>query len=343
MFESLVEQFKLDSTITTERPEKNIFDICGFPHYEVVVSNILAFFFDSNEKHHLNELFVKSLIDSGVPGEINDFQFNVEREVRTDKGGFIDILLYNETHCLVIENKIFASLYNDLDDYLKYAEDYKGVKPIGIVLSLYNININHPRFINITYSIFVKNLKKNLGFYLSNGHNKFIFLLLELISNLEYLYSAEVSMDNNFVEFLKNNKEAVVSLAKKLKNFHDDLRTLVKQVNTIVKTQTNTTDIKQWAYRELPELFDVAVSDFKLSNGVDLAIASIVDINGWEFQIFVRRDNGIQFNLAAYCTEKGLTGNMQENRFILEKHYGLDTQPEEIAKEIVEIIKKIKA
>lgn len=40
------------SNIEFSKEDKNIFEISGFPHYETVFNNVLAFFLDSSESHN---------------------------------------------------------------------------------------------------------------------------------------------------------------------------------------------------------------------------------------------------------------------------------------------------
>ena len=44
--------------------ETTFLDISGFPHYENVCSNILKFFFSSDELHGLKDLLVRALLVS---------------------------------------------------------------------------------------------------------------------------------------------------------------------------------------------------------------------------------------------------------------------------------------
>ena len=55
MFSSLLEAFEKVQP-THEKADETMFEICGFPHYENVVSNVLAFFFDDKNNHNLNGL-----------------------------------------------------------------------------------------------------------------------------------------------------------------------------------------------------------------------------------------------------------------------------------------------
>ena len=47
----------LDALTDKPKHKKNIFDIAGFPRWETVNSNILAFFLDQTEEHNCKSLF----------------------------------------------------------------------------------------------------------------------------------------------------------------------------------------------------------------------------------------------------------------------------------------------
>jgi hypothetical protein len=100
-------------------------EIAGYPHYENVCSNILAFYLDPEEVHGLGTLVLDALArvgsiaaaDEGVGGNVS-----VEREVITDNGNRIDILIETDAHAILIENKIYASVENPLKDYAAYLD-----------------------------------------------------------------------------------------------------------------------------------------------------------------------------------------------------------------------------
>ena len=48
------------SNIEFSKVNKNIFEISGFPHYETVFNNVLAFFLDSSESHNFKNIVYKS-------------------------------------------------------------------------------------------------------------------------------------------------------------------------------------------------------------------------------------------------------------------------------------------
>ena len=54
----------IDEPIVLTLPQDpTIFDISGYPHYEDVISNWYAFFFDPLAEHSLRDLFLQSLIE----------------------------------------------------------------------------------------------------------------------------------------------------------------------------------------------------------------------------------------------------------------------------------------
>lgn len=341
MFEELLEEFK---SVTKGQPrnDETLFEICGFPHYENVVSNVLSFFFDDQNQHNLNGLLLKSLLESAKIDRNNiGLQFQAEREVRTQGGGYIDILLHNEVACIVIENKIYSSLNNDLEDYFKYAQSQKKEHVFGILLTLFKTDPENNHFINVTYSDFITKIRKNLGNFIDRNYNKHMFLLIDLINNLETLQSEAISMNSEFVKFIKENHEEVNRLGVELKTYHDNLRKIVKKVNSIVVETINNNDIEQWAWRKLPELHDVAVSDFKLHNGIGIAVDSSISPYKWQFDIFVRSNPGIDFSIQDFCINLGFDGYLKNNRFVLHDTMPVEAKPQDVAKKINNIISTI--
>ena len=113
----------------------------------------------------------------------------VKREFPTDKGGSIDLLLYEQSgedgqfkSAIIIENKINAPLNNDLDDYFS---SVKADQKAGVVLSLNNINDLPEKFINITHERLLEVIQQNLGKYFVSAKPRYILYLQDFISNLE--------------------------------------------------------------------------------------------------------------------------------------------------------------
>ncbi|MDZ7691831.1 MAG: PD-(D/E)XK nuclease family protein [Balneolaceae bacterium] len=123
-FKKLISEYKKLDPIP-ER-ESTIFEISGYPHFEEVISNVMAFFFRTDEKHSFSSVFVESLL--AAANTLNDdlpssFAVEkVEREVLTNTGNRIDLVIETDSVCIAIENKIYANLYNNLNDYQDFIE-----------------------------------------------------------------------------------------------------------------------------------------------------------------------------------------------------------------------------
>ncbi len=121
-YETLLKDFRaLPGRV--ERP-RTFMEIAGYPHYENVCSNILAFFMDPEESHGLGTLVLDALAsvgniaaNGGVWGNVS-----VEREVVTRAGNRVDILITSDDHAVLIENKIFAAVHNPFPDYSRFLD-----------------------------------------------------------------------------------------------------------------------------------------------------------------------------------------------------------------------------
>jgi hypothetical protein len=320
-----------------------MFEICGYPHYENVISNVLAFFLDPCREHKLGDLYIKSLLDAaGVDYSKMDLQYTVEREMRTVQGGFIDLILYNDSSCIVIENKIFSPLYNNLNDYYESGQR-KSDNIHCLVLSLSEVKITNTYFKNITYKQLFEKIRLRLGEYIHNKTLNYFSLMFDFIDSIESLTKGGSSMSDDFYQFAKNNLDDLNALAKKLKDLQVELRKKVNAVNAIVNELTQDKPIKQWPYRELPKLEDAAVSDFTLENNIQIAIDSVINPNGWEFKIFFRKGPDTAVNLEDFCKGKKLKGAMEDDHFILEDKMDFNSDPSIVAKRIVDIINEVRS
>ena len=209
-----------------KRP-KTFLGIAKQPHYENVMSNIYAFYFNVEEVHGLQDLFINSLLDiinesklrdQKKVAEISDFE--VATEVYTKKNGRIDILLSNDDYAIIIENKVYHTLNNNLEDYWNSTKvtDNKEENKIGIVLSLNKLNVTHQHFINITHVEFLKRVIQNLGSYFMDAKDKYIVFLKDFYQNSINLSKSE--MDSKELKFYFDNQSKIIEV----KEFHFAVR-----------------------------------------------------------------------------------------------------------------------
>ena len=221
MLEQLLKRFN-ESNIANkaDKAEGNIFEIAGYPHYENVVSNILSFFFDTTEQHGYKDLYIKSLLNCYLAKSDRDdissesiITSNIEREYSNGSDKRIDLLIDCGSFLVLVENKIYASLYNDLDIYTNMANNYlkstdnEGVPILKIVLSLFEVNdIKQSDVINVTYDELIKELCKNKSNYPVSG--KWKMFSDEFMENIKRR-KATMKMNDEWIEFAENNIDDV--------------------------------------------------------------------------------------------------------------------------------------
>lgn len=198
----------VDSFPQLPKRERSMIEIIGFPNHENVNSSFLAFYFDEKEEHQLQRLFLNALLNLiGLDTEDYQGDFIVFREFSTNKGNRIDILIKGDDWAIIIENKIYHWLSNDLSDYWDSIKvDNKN--KIGIILSLKKEHENyHENFKNITHKELLNEVKNNLGFAISNISQKHLLHLKDFILNVDnYYYYQNNShlMSTKLIQYQKN-------------------------------------------------------------------------------------------------------------------------------------------
>lgn len=226
---------------------KDYISIAGYPSWENVNSNLLAFYFDDNEEHKFYRLFINSLLDVydekvkiKIEREIFESAFSVDREVQTNSNKRIDILIKElssqESWAIIIENKIYAKLYNDLGDYWNSIDsEYK----IGIVLSIKPTNIskknktNNISFINILHIELLNKVIQNLPDYYEESDDRHLLLLKEYILNINIHYRNTKDMDETLKLFQSKQDDIknIITLDAKLLKYVSNTVTDVMSAN----------------------------------------------------------------------------------------------------------------
>ena len=186
---------------------KTFLGIAKQPHYENVLSNLYAFYFDVEEEHGFNSLFINSLMKL-INKQKKEFRFShsfsIERESKTDDKGRIDLVFQSDNEAILIENKVYHHIKNnDFDDYWN---SVKANNKLGIILSLKSISQNKDNFINITHIELFNEIFRNIGSYLLNSDNKYLIFLKDIYQNIINLTN---SMDENQIQFYYKNQEKI--------------------------------------------------------------------------------------------------------------------------------------
>lgn len=208
-----------------KKSPKTFLGIAKQPHYENVISNIYAFFFSVSEVHGMQDLFITSLLEIinetklGNTKSINNLtDFEIDTEFPTKKGGRIDLLLSNNNWAIIIENKVYHKLNNDLEDYWTSIKTPNESNKIGIVISLYRLKTGHPQFINITHLELMKRVMDKFELYKSTAKEKYVVFLKDLDQNILNLTKSQ--MEKEDLEFYFINQPKIIDL----KNLHFAVR-----------------------------------------------------------------------------------------------------------------------
>lgn len=306
------------SNIEFSKEDKNIFEISGFPHYETVFNNVLAFFLDSSESHNFKNIVYKSLLEllkskSDKIDLYDEETWEVNREESTDNGKLIDILIKSENYIIGIETKINASLTNDIDDYYNHIEKIKenGQKPIFVILSKKSINENRKNIFNITHEELKKFILNNIDFI---DNNKYFYLLNDFLENMNNFYGGS-TMNKEFIELLKDEEKA-----KKLTNIFFNVLEVRKELEIKAKELKNELNVNPKIFKSSKIKPDWTVKIcIELSkyfyNECEFVIEIYIGVNdSYEVFIYFRKNSKVlKFDEKLDKFMKDITANFYKN------------------------------
>lgn len=267
--------------------EKTFMEISGYPYYENVCSNILAFYLNPKEEHKLGSVLINSLIKvvknkgQKIYKDIDLSHLNIYREYTTLKGNRIDIVIQNEEIVIGIENKIYASVYNDLEDYAKTLNKLNN-NSIKLLLSVHQElrNTTHNDFINITYSEFFKQLKQDLKSY-KQIENKWYIYLIDFINNIEG-FEVEKGMELEITNWINEHKEDIKEFKKLLNIAQDNIKKKLEEYSrTFEEKLPGKYNIKY--YNNEDEVSTTAYIVFDAGYNLDIKL----NTENWKIGIFV--------------------------------------------------------
>lgn len=335
---SNMEKFLKDAVYIYNRipkKEKTFMEVSGYPHYENVCSNILSFYFNPNEEHRLNDTVLKSLlstIDKKQPKLINNIStdnISVYREYTTLKGNRIDIVIKNDDFVIGIENKIYASVYNDLDDYAKTLDSINK-NSIKVLLSLHNKNdiAIQKGFVNVTYNELFDNLMEKLDNV--DTTNKWYIYLVDFIASLKG-YKVETEMEQEIKEWIKNNKENINNFLDVIKIYKDNILKKSEEYDNLMEKKVSNCKIKHWTGDYLS-----VISYIVLDLGCNLDVSLGVD--GWDISINMwkksKRDT-IKNNML----DNGYNIIKEEDGHIWLYNFDYDCDTETVVNKVFEVFK----
>jgi hypothetical protein len=269
---------------------KTFLGIAKQPHYENVLSNMYAFYFNVNEVHKLKDLFIKSLLECIAKSKLGQqkealqefYDFDIETEYTTIKGGRIDLLLSNSNQAIIIENKVYHHINNNnLDDYWNSVkiEPNDNNNKIGVILSLHSIPEtsysrykNANQYINITHLELMQVVIRNSGNYAMEASNKYFVFLKDLIQNITNL--SKPVMEQKELEFYFKNQQEINQLASFKFSVRNHIATEIEKVGLTL--QDSDENLKLYIPKSSSELYKRA-RYFKSPNNENLMFVVVFD------------------------------------------------------------------
>ena len=304
---SLLDEFnKVPGRIS--RPQ-TFMEIGGYPHYENVCSNFLAFFFDPEGPHGLGSLFLEALAGSaGVEGVEEGLGRNVfvEREVFTEAGNRIDILIRSDSHAVLIENKIFAAVANPFEDYAAYlrslknesGDAYPDENKIKILLTLYRSGEGSEwGFVNVTHADFAGAVRSTLGRHVSRADTRYLTLMLDFLNTLENLGEG-TRMNQEFINLLAERSEEVATFLRGITDVRAEVKKKALTLGERIGLQDDE-DVLLLPWQPNPNYDLVYLLQYRVSIDEDsyAVVQPSVSLSGWQIQTFHRVSRKSQHRL----------------------------------------------
>ena len=213
-------------------------EVAGVGHREVTVSRILAFLLDSEATHGMDELWLRSLLlaagDTDKRFDSEEWQLapsSTQTEVVTAnvKANLrIDVVVETPDFVLGIENKIGASLYNDLAAYAGQVRDMAGERvPLLVTLTMHDeaaATAGHAveceglgvALCNVTYASLFARVKEGIGEAMLSADPEWLGYARDFMRTIENLGEPQMQFDRELFEFMSENGPEIELLKRKM-------------------------------------------------------------------------------------------------------------------------------
>lgn len=320
-FERVLREFEKRTRTPRER---TFLELGGFPHYERVISNFLAFFLDPNAEHQMGNMVQRALLKLlGVA----DVQMDV---VETELAN-IDIVASGATHVVAIENKIYHHAEaNPFGTYVevvrsrfpRHSRHFVVLTPFPAVLDGQRHALAELGYVIISYDALFAEIRSIMGDYAASAANRYWLLLIDLIKTIE-----NISMGSNFdrasLAFFDTNAVTLAELMRNVQTLRSELRAKVSALHELLKAEhplllDDEKMVNRGAYyRENDDLFfDTFYVDIAFPHGARVGCDVVVRIAGWQIRVIPR--NGANFHVLQGALQRaGLAFDVMDDRFLL--------------------------
>lgn len=329
-----------------------LLEAAGYPNYENVASNLLKFFLDPLEKHGLQALFLKALIEPlGVEGVAVQ---GVEREVVTSNGNRIDLLIDADAHLIGVENKVYAPLNNPLADYLTHLDQNRNGRQVAlIVLCVYEPQqVLPPGVVVVTYEEFMGRVRRDLGSYAADVPAQYLTFALDFVRTMENRKRGN-RMNPAVMELLRERTEEAKAFLDAADDAAKELRTTVTRLGEIVNNILSEApsgrppNVTYAMWRAPRSFVDDMIFDVTFPSGMVIRVDTVLGLHGWEVFIWQYRTAGPRLPLAqleAWLRAAGVPFLEQapiQHDAVVTANFGAGTVPEEVAPHTAAVVDAI--
>lgn len=187
---------------------KNLLTLMGVDHYENQITDLLAFFLFEKEEHGLGNIFLQSLMSSL---NLRDPQYSAlikkpKREVSTEDGKRIDLVLEGVSWSMIVENKVRHLQSNPFKSYENFAERNlkKNDQSLHYVILSPSGLSGREGWAGVSYPTFISKARSRLSHDREFPSQRWFIFARELLDHLENITMKYV-MKNKNREFVFNN------------------------------------------------------------------------------------------------------------------------------------------
>jgi len=338
-FEQLLERFQ--QLPKTEPNPETILEISDFPHSEIAISNILAFFLDPNEQHGFNGLVLESLLESAGGAELSAGDFRsvkVSREDRTDSNKSIDLVIVSDSFVVGIENKIYASVYNPFAEYNKRLERIADGRHITRILLTLRPESDHVGFKSVTYDNFFSVLQQHLGRAISHANTRWLVFLIDFMNTIQNLKEGHVTPE--LLQFFQKNEESLHDLYLAIPQLTGHLESKAKPVWDSIKAFRLPNGFTKWrrgdqsAYPDRKHFAYSIWVEADLGGSYKLGLEAVIRLSGWQIIVWPNSHEDIAIKRAkTFINNSGMDFKRDaEFPYTWEyKHLSYEDNPETVA------------
>lgn len=321
-------------------------EIAGYPHYENVCSNILAFFLEPKAEHGLGDLILRAFVTMlGKPETSIPSQLKITREHPAEQGQRIDLVIDSETFTLGIENKIYHWEANDLESYARVIDSLaagKDKEPLKVILCLH-AKADQPApkggFVRCTYPQLWSFVQAQLGLRLATAHPKWLLYLTDFMETTARL-AGQTSEEMELIQFFSKHHELVERLAADRQRLLNRLATMVRNIHGRIMSREDIAKYKR--SRGVWETFTLA-NHFTIQ-GKRICIDLVARLSGWSL-VFFQLDDPTRALLPVLRKSPPLLSRfpeleMEKDHYVLQR-WPLQAQELELEEALVNAMKAL--